>query len=581
MSKVMRQTVRPRARVARAIGFDSVRSASTLIGRINTGEVVPVTPKTVPPSLPTGEKLVDAVRPTEVPPAILDALRRNPWLRWAPLVLAILFLVFAVGPLSALAGIVLVGGALWLAVRAGQILESDRAADALRSDALTPEFVDALPASPDFRITEPGSAAAPPRGTSDSEDARRFKSALRSAARLDTAEAALPVTARNPLRLPDIAASMGEALRPERTIPAWTMLHVAVPARIRDKMVEEFGEVMIYPEIDLPMYEPLKNISAELFLPNIQLVEQNSITLLETNQKFIEAYMVGLNHEFARELLWREYPTDQRGSYFRQFWDVTDFLADPGLDRDALRERLRDITELHTWQPSEALDDHDHREAQGDKEEEIVLVIRGELIKKYPNAIVYAHRADWERVGNTPTGTIDKSRPRKLRDLTPAEEAKPPRDIVKTPLYEASVEPDIYFFGFDITAQTAKGGSVPEGSTEEDPGWFFVIKERPGEPRFGLDVAKAAPQASVSVWNELAWSDVIVPFAEGASLAIGAQQVSLTDPGGTSPMKKQHDEDKRFRWQTATHAAEIAYILYQVPVLIAVHAAEMLPKDNA
>ena len=79
---------------------------------------------------------------------------------------------------------------------------------------------------------------------------------------------------------------------------------------------------MAYPGIDLPMYEPLKAISAELFLPNINLIEQNSITLLETNQKFIEAYMVGLNHEFARELLWREYPTDQRGSYFRQFWDV-------------------------------------------------------------------------------------------------------------------------------------------------------------------------------------------------------------------------------------------------------------------
>ncbi|MGO9999039.1 MAG: hypothetical protein ACLPKW_15045, partial [Acetobacteraceae bacterium] len=24
----------------------------------------------------------------------------------------------------------------------------------------------------------------------------------------------------------------------------------------------------------------------------------------------------------ARKLLWREYPTDQRGSYFRQFWSV-------------------------------------------------------------------------------------------------------------------------------------------------------------------------------------------------------------------------------------------------------------------
>ena len=33
--------------------------------------------------------------------------------------------------------------------------------------------------------------------------------------------------------------------------------------------------------------------------------------------------MVGLNHEMARELLWREYPTDQRGSYFRQFWDAS------------------------------------------------------------------------------------------------------------------------------------------------------------------------------------------------------------------------------------------------------------------
>ena len=39
--------------------------------------------------------------------------------------------------------------------------------------------------------------------------------------------------------------------------------------------------------------------------------------------------MVGLNHEFARELLWREYPTDQRGSYFRQFWDVSGYQPPP------------------------------------------------------------------------------------------------------------------------------------------------------------------------------------------------------------------------------------------------------------
>ena len=81
------------------------------------------------------------------------------------------------------------------------------------------------------------------------------------------------------------------------------------------------------------MYKPLLDISAELFLPNIDQIPPNSITLLETNQRFIEAYMVGLNHEFARELLWREYPTDQRGSYFRQFWDVRGVIDRDGPTR--------------------------------------------------------------------------------------------------------------------------------------------------------------------------------------------------------------------------------------------------------
>jgi hypothetical protein len=582
MAKVMRQALRPRARLARAIGFDRERNGNNFLSRINSGAVVPAAPKTVPPALETGETIAETLRPSGVPPAILNSLRRHPWTRWLPLAagIPVALLLLGTSPTLGALRLVLVAGAIGLGVAGGRMIARERAIDALRSDTWTLASVDALPRSPDFRIAEPGSAPAPTTGDTDSEDARRFKNALRDAARLDEAEAAIPMPVRTAMRLEAITEGVREALRPERTIPAWTLQHVAIPPRIRARMVENFGEVMVYPEIDLPMYEPLKATSAELFLPNIQLIEQNSITLLETNQKFIEAYMVGLNHEFSRELLWREYPTDQRGSYFRQFWDVRSFLADPGMDQDALRERLRDIPELHTWSRASDLGDHDHRQAQGDKEEELVLVIRGELLKKYPNAIVYAHRADWERIGDTPGGAVDKSRPRKLRDLNPAEEANPPRNVVKTPLYEASVEPDVYFFGFDLTPRTARGGFVPPTGGEEDPGWFFVIKERPGEPRFGLDIPKPAPQQTINVWNELAWSDVMVPFGEGASLTVGARQVTLTDPGGATPNKKQYDEDKRFRWQTATHAAEIAYILYQVPVLMAVHAAEMLPKDG-
>jgi hypothetical protein len=285
--------------------------------------------------------------------------------------------------------------------------------------------------------------------------------------------------------------------------------------------------------------------------------------------------MVGINHEFSRELLWREYPTDQRGSYFRQFWDVQGFLAGATADREALRERLRDIPELHRWSKASALGDHDHREEQGDKEEELVLAIRGELLKKYPTAVIYAHRARWER---TADNKIDKTRPRQLVDLSDADQQNAPRTIIKTPLYEAKVDPDIYFFGFDLTAATAKGGVVLPGDEEEDPGWFFVIKERPGEPRFGLDVAKDAPGV-LNTWNDLAWSDVMKPYQEGAFLRPGGAALALADPGAAAPGHEQYEEDRNFGWKADTHSAELAYILYQVPVLMAVHAAEMLPKE--
>ena len=39
----------------------------------------------------------------------------------------------------------------------------------------------------------------------------------------------------------------------------------------------------------------------------------------------------------------------------------------------------------------------------------------------------------------------------------------------------------------------------------DNPGWFFVIQERPGEPRFGLDDLSDESPATPTNWNELAW----------------------------------------------------------------------------
>ena len=60
---------------------------------------------------------------------------------------------------------------------------------------------------------------------------------------------------------------------------------------------------------------------------------------------------------------------------------------------------------------------------------------------------------------------------------------------MQTPLYEARVDPDITFFGFDLTVSRARGASGEHPNDEA--GWFFVIKERPGEPRFGFDARSA------------------------------------------------------------------------------------------
>jgi hypothetical protein len=566
--------------VDRLVPFDDDRRPGNLLERANRGEVSAAPPKAVAPGLPTGEQLADDFLPGGLPRSWVRLLLRHPWLGFLPLALALLLVVLlalaGVPPVVVIAlGVLLVAGALWLARRAAAIIAAGRAAEALDPSTRTPGVVDRLPASPDFQLGQPGAAPPPTTGATDSADARRFKETLRNAYTVDVAERAIELPIRAPLPLATVAASTLDGLRPERTVTPRVLDSIGIPARIGDQLVEDFGEVMVYPEIDVPMYEPLKELSSELFLPNVQLVENNSITLLETNQKFIESYLVGLNHEFARELLWREYPTDQRGSYFRQFWDVRGFLAAPTADPQALRERLRDIPELHRWSVDSGLGSHDHREEQGDKEEELVLVIRGELLKKYPTAVVYAHRADWER---TSEGGIDKTLPRKLAQLTPEQSQDPPRDLLKTPLYEAKVEPDIYFFGFDLTPETARGGQIVEG--EEDPGWFFVLKERPGEPRFGLDLPGAAPQPTLHTWNDLAWTDVLTSYQVGGFLRIGERAPVLTDPGSNSDAKEQYDEDRRFLWRADTHAAELAYILFQVPVLMGVHAAEMLRKPG-
>jgi hypothetical protein len=578
VSAPMRRVIRPRARTVERLGFSGQVRPEMLAARLNDGEVLAAPPKVVPPALPTLEDLADAARP-KAPAVIVAALRRWPWLPWLVLALAVVAAVLGVlvGGAGAVVGlavaVLLVAAFVYLRRVARQV----RAADSLRPERQTPASVDRLPASPEFELTPAGTDVRPRPGDQDSPEAARFKTGLRDACvLLEASRQVAAEPARTPMDLTAVLEGTLQALDAERTVTRRAMARIYIPPRILDAMVEGFDEAMAYPRIDLPMYKPLADLSSELLLPNLQYVAKDSISLLETNQRFIEAYMVGLNHEFARELLWREYPTDQRGSYFRQFWDVSTFLDPTDPDDETLRERLYDIPPLHRWLPSSALGDHDHRELPGENEDELVLVIRGELLKKYPTAVVYAHRAEWVLDDE---GDIDRSQPRRLATLTDAEAQAPPRSKVRSPLYEAKVDPDIYFFGFDLTVIEAKGESEAD---PDDPGWFFVIKERPGEPRFGFDIGQDGTGSGVKhYWNDLSWDDVLPGGSPGDFLRPTAPPtVTLTPPPGspTPDQQAQHAEDLQVTWGADVGAAEMAYIMYQVPVLVAVHAAKMLPE---
>jgi hypothetical protein len=138
------------------------------------------------------------------------------------------------------------------------------------------------------------------------------------------------------------------------------------------------------------------------------------------------------------------------------------------------------------------------------------------------------------------------------------------------PVFLATLEPDIYLFGFDLDKEEAKGDSTDASK----PGWFFALRERPGQIRFGLDDYTPTdpddppmPVNDPANWNDLSWEHLVEEKAE-----LGNYQVNITHhfAAGTGSENVPLAE-----W--GKNAADMAYILYQNPVLFARHGQEMLP----
>jgi len=354
-----------------------------------------------------------------------------------------------------------------------------------------------------------------------------------------------PVKAILPI---DFRATILEKLNPllnfQRRLQAW----------FTKNLENNNKPIMAYPRFPIPMYDYLKDISADYIIPNISEIEPDTITIMEPNKKFIEAFLTGMNHEFSRELLWREFPTDMRGSYFRHFWEYNNNPSAEKTDSETVEEytdriinlqnNAADITELHKWKNKSLGENH----VGGPS---LVLLIKGDLLRKYPGTLVYAQRAKFK--------TGNKNAARELTDYTIEEN-------VKWPIITGNIEPDVYFFGFELTKEEANGNRPGDPGTD-DPGWFFVLRERPGQISFGLDdLGNDNLDTTPGNWDSVTWENITGNAnqqpgflkVDGVNIALGANP---TDP-------------KDAIW--GANSSDMAYILYQSPILFARHASTML-----
>jgi hypothetical protein len=413
-----------------------------------------------------------------------------------------------------------------------------RAVDATRGLAARAGLLERFDPPVDFRVGARGDDADPatPPATARAE-AQRFAAA---AAAIE-AELDRPAPARPPDRvdLPQIAAAVRTAIDPRVAIPRRLADGITVLDSSQVAQEDPLAPIVTAPRFAEPQYGALVAISPELMIPNLNLIPDNTVGLLHSNRQFIESFMVGLNHEMARELLWRDFVADQRATFFRQFWGVDDSATGGAAGGTPEGEAGEDMTAIGGWAPASELGDHSPpgREASGS---DLVLVVRGQLLKRYPTAVIYAAEAVWN---------ADRTR----RVLGAA---------IQPPTFHAEVGADLRLLGFPLTADALRGDPDPAANR---PGWFFVIKERPGDARFGLDEAEGPATALATAWGLLSWGHLAATAAELDALAF----VDLERPLHNVAV------DTGPQWKRS--AAHQASILCQDPVLIGIHASEMLP----
>jgi hypothetical protein len=253
------------------------------------------------------------------------------------------------------------------------------------------------------------------------------------------------------------------------------------------------------PVIEEPLSSRMLEFAASSMLADASRIPSDTVAIYAENRRFIEAFMVGANHEMNKELRWREFPTDLRGTIFRRFWDRGRAAADPSGN---------DIADIHTW--SGRLGTH-FAPGVGDASADLVIVIHSDVVRKLEMPIVVINEAvgaQWQSGSGT--------------NYEPA--------------FFGKIGSDIAYYGFDLPRDIF--GAIRDHA-------FLLIYEPAGRLRFGLDVANA----TIRQQRE----DVRTQSLEFPVRALGRTEARVKlrkNPPGPIPSVPARWDD--FSWQNIT-----------------------------
>jgi hypothetical protein len=299
------------------------------------------------------------------------------------------------------------------------------------------------------------------------------------------------------------------------------------PDQPRARRRDPSHPVMAAPRLPDPVVDRLRELDPGWVLGGVQKLPPNSISLMRSNPQFVEAVLAGANHEFARELVWRGYPTDSMGTSLARFWP-TPRQADGTLPDD-----VRPMAEWgdrlgRNWADGPV-------EGQG---EVTIVVVRGDLLRRYPETVVSAvlgrRTEHGEEVG-----------------FEPAPGVEPIRE-----LFRGALPPDVTYVGLAVDPDDLR-------RTVDGQEWFLALTQPVEGPRFGLDdeLRGTTGQRSDTDLDDLSWQQM-------ERLVHNGFLVQHDLPDGTWP--------PGFVWGRTGDAGHVACQLLQLPFQLLLPAADYL-----